>query len=613
MNFLERNWFSGESFPRLKASRKKNYTLKNYQGRVRSFMEDHDRLLIVHGTGTGKTLSSVHIAKDYIHGNPNNFVIFITPDAVSKQFRKSASTVMPRESRVYFTTYPKLRLFLKSMHADRRETFKKIMEHTMVIADEAHYITQQIADIFYNVLNDADKMVLMTATPIVNGELKNLIPYANLLNRRKDVTVKNLEKNTKTTNANQVYKKLKDLFKCKISIVFDKTNFPTQEPTRDIKIPLTREQAEKMEEEYRRAHVSLERHIVSQTEHISWAFDRRIFTEKIFPIVGQDPKHRIFYKLYKNNPMKTIVFFQEYTTLDKFKKFLEKMKLPSTEISGRTSNKSKILSQNTPVSNRIYLLTPSAKEGLDFKGVRRVIFMDLPWTATDYNQIVGRAIRTGSHKNVNQNKRSVKVINMIYTYPQFKRGSRMKKLYQALSRKKSKQTILNRPFKMTLDEACLMNIKVKQIMTDNFMNQLKNVSIERMQCPAITRTIPPNPIPSPVTRRTLTAPLQRTVVVSRRNIYTKDPVTGATYSIKKFNQPYVPLPNAPLTKEQKIETKRMKTEAIQWRKLWENWRPKSMKLFNAPKGKKSSSSGVLGLRTPVVVPRRPRTPRTRRP
>ncbi len=514
MNEIERNWFTQNRVPRVPAVyASRNYTLKAHQQRVRNFMSTHDRLLVVHGTGSGKTLSGSFIAKDYLDENPTeNIVIFVTPAAVQDQFKRSFSTVQPGARGVYFTTYKGLTSYLHKIYTSRRETFKGLMSHCMIIADEAHYITEKthIAEVFHNILKAADKVVLMTGTPIMNGEISDLFTYAKILNP------------TSTINAKDFKKKYTDYFKCKISIHLDVdpsnlTRFPRVLPTERKEIKFTNEQAKKLNE-YRLAKYQTLAWTGSfragHTAGKGWAFNRNIYSSKIFGNQNE-PKHEEFLKIYRERPYKTIVFFRQYVTLNKFKSFLTKNKLKYKELSGKTNNKSALIKNDPPNSKMIYLLTSSAKEGLDFKGVRTVIFMDYPWVPSNYNQIVGRARRYESHINLPTANQNIKVYELMYTHPN-----------------NSKKTLNSRS----------MNIVVnKKIKTNSIIENLKNVSIERQRCPdgprRRSRRVTPRPIPNRLRVRPNRLVSLESVIGNVRTAIATDPATGKEYHLSSLNVP----------------------------------------------------------------------------
>lgn len=399
LNNALQNWYTRTRVPRRVAPRVK-YDLKTHQQLVRNYMKTHKRLLAVHGTGSGKTLLAAHVGKDFLDADPsNNIVIYVTPNAVSRQFKNSVGTVMAGRPGVYFATYDNVVNFLKQQFYTRRENFTKIMNHAMIIADEAHYITEgtRKSDVFYSVFKSASKILLMTGTPIANGQ-DDLLPYAKLLNPSKPIGVADIRK--------QDFSKF---FECKVSVYTtpsNSSNFPTIQGTYRTNLTLTNNQANRL----------LRTKTLRNAK--GWALNRSMEVSTVFPNVSNSPKFQKFLEIYRERPHKTIVFFKEYKPLEKFKMFLRLHSIPYREVTGQTKNKASAL-LNDPVrtSKTVYLLTSAAKEGLDFKGVRTVVFMDFPWVPSDYNQVVGRARRYKSHVNLNIGNRNVKIYELVYKLP----------------------------------------------------------------------------------------------------------------------------------------------------------------------------------------------------
>jgi superfamily II DNA or RNA helicase len=426
--------------------------LKIHQQRVVNHMKTHDRLLAIHGTGSGKTLMSINVAKQYLEGDPGRRIaIFITPVAVQKQFETAAGLLLSQLPGVYFTTYQGVTNFLNKLYKSRHETVRSILKHALIVADEAHYITEKSekARVFYTIFNKADKVLLMTGTPIQNGNIKDLLPYAKILNP--DANIESLNEST-----------YQNYFKCKVSIYEVPSNnpsFPRLLPKQSVNIPLTQNQANVIGKtrvgryNWSRAlgMLASSGNETSMTKKSGWAFNRNIYAKHIFQNVLTEPKFMAFKRIYDQRKHKTIVYFQQYVSLDRFKQFLKHYGIPFQEISGRNSNKTGI---NNPRGNMVYLLTKAAKEGLDFKGVRTVIFMDYPWVPSNYDQIVGRARRYESHHALPTSERNVKVYELSYSYQNPK----------------------------TLNVRSLNILNSKRTRISAMLSKLSSVSIERQRC-----------------------------------------------------------------------------------------------------------------------------------
>lgn len=492
---LERSVFRGNRPQTVPKVPVRTYSLQGHQTIVRNHMRTHNRLLIIHGTGSGKTLSSVHVAKDYLDKNPTkNIVIFVTPAAVQKQFMNSAATVLSGGTGVYFTTYDNLTRFLDKLYKSRHETFKSIMRHTLIVADEAHYITEKTekARVFYDIFSSADKVLLMTGTPIMNGLVTDLLPYAKILNPTQTITASDM-------NSFEKY------FRCKVSVykVPENSNkFPKLLPKNTIKIPLTNNQVSIVTSNRAKSYEYLKwtGGRTSKKTMGGWAFNRPIVSHKIFG--NTEPKFEEFMKILQQRPHKTIVFFKEYVTLNKFARFLTSKRIKFERVTGKEKNKAEIIKRARPDTKIVYLLTSSAKEGLDFKGVRTVIFMDYPWVPSNYNQIVGRARRYESHINLPTTDRNVKVYDLAYVHA-------------------------NKP---TLNMRSLQILNTKRAKISDMMSKLVSVSIEKTRCTSA----------SPVRQRSPVRQMRpnRKVVGN----FAIDPTTGLRYHLENMNVPLnVPL------------------------------------------------------------------------
>ncbi len=501
------NWFTRSRKSHINVPLKW-YTLQGHQQLVRNHMKSHDRLLVVHGTGSGKTLTAAHVAKDFFIKNPSrNIIIFVTPAAVQSQFKASVSSVLSQRPGIYFTTYSGLTTFLHTLHVNRRETFKKIVKHAMIIADEAHYLTDDShkASIFYDIFKHAEKVVLMTGTPIMNGQPADLLPYAKILNPTTTITAQDMNHN------------FSRFFRCKVSL-YDvpqtSTNFPTLLPTERHTFNLNNRQLNQVSNnkihklEYRRwtgAGAGTNRS--KPLKPGGWAPNRGIYTTKLFSAVNADPKHQKFLEIFRQRPFKTIAFFEEYKTLDAFQKFLDSKHIRYRRVTGKEANKGEIIKRDPVDARIVYLLTAASKEGLDFKGVRSVIFFDYPWVPSNYNQIVGRARRYRSHVNLPLTNRNVKVFELAYS----------------------------NPTKKTLNMRALNIINNKKTRTAAMFQRLISVSIEVMHCPVYRR-------PTAATAAAAASPSNRTMLRPNRKYmpgtnYAIDPATGKMYHEAALNVP----------------------------------------------------------------------------
>ena len=65
-----------------------NISLKDHQIKVARYMNDNDSLLVVHGLGCGKTLTSITVSQCYLDQYPDHKVVFVGPAGLIDNFKK---------------------------------------------------------------------------------------------------------------------------------------------------------------------------------------------------------------------------------------------------------------------------------------------------------------------------------------------------------------------------------------------------------------------------------------------------------------------------------------------------------------------------------------------
>jgi len=78
-----------------------NLPLKKDQKRVVTYLSTHDHLLVVHGTGCGKTLSAVTASQCYLDMHPKNKIVFVGPASLLSNFKKELTAYGKVKSNKY--------------------------------------------------------------------------------------------------------------------------------------------------------------------------------------------------------------------------------------------------------------------------------------------------------------------------------------------------------------------------------------------------------------------------------------------------------------------------------------------------------------------------------
>ena len=144
--------------------------LRADQKKVVKYLDKHDKLLVVHGTGCGKTLSAVTISQCYLDKHPKHNIIFVGPASLLDNFKKEMMSYGSWDfSNYQFYSFQKF--------ARRRVQCK----NSLLIVDEAHNMRNLQTKMYKAVVTcaqKAKKRLLLTATPYVN----NIKDFASLIN-----------------------------------------------------------------------------------------------------------------------------------------------------------------------------------------------------------------------------------------------------------------------------------------------------------------------------------------------------------------------------------------------------------------------------------------------
>lgn len=443
--------------------------IKNYQDVPINYMKTHTRLMIVHGTGAGKTKTSAHIIDDYLKGN--KIALVFAPGSVMDQFRRGILSVTGVNRRVFFISYELMGMLFDPV---KKPEFIRLIQpwlsRMLVVCDEIHTANDKKDKKMYKPLFDifskAHKVVIMTATPVKNT-LKDLVVYMKLLG----IPIPASESNYASSFGSKVSVYNKPPRQNAYTV--GRGNFPNLNMSqKNVVVKLLNQNRNRILNSKVKTYSELR------------TVEREVFKNRI------NPKFEAFWSIYQKRPFRSIVYFEEKQSVSDFVYFVKTV-MPNAKIETITSDttKARKTAAMKDMSIDIYAITSAGKVGLDFKAINNVVFMEYPWTSSDYMQIVGRAVRTSSHNAATH--KDVKVYNLMYRAPSSNR----------------------RKFK---NEIQLNKIEQKRTMSNQVKNTLKRVSIE-----SATYRRRPN-TPSPV-RAATPRVAQRT---NRSNTFKLSPTTN---------------------------------------------------------------------------------------
>ena len=392
--------------------------LRDLQVKVVQYMDTHDSILVMHGTGTGKTLTAITTSQCYLDQHPDRKVVFVGPASLASNFQKELVRYgLENYNKYEFYSFDKFYLEDKAKRPIN-------LKNKMLIVDEAHNLRNPKSlksQAVVRAATVADKRMLLTATPFVNN-LEDFIPLINMLYGRQIVGTRTQfydgdvdEWVTKKSTPHNL-STIRYLMKDKVDVVIikgDNPDFPERiEHTRDV--PMTDEYYER--------------------------YSRIVSGENIYGILFNNPE--AFYNGYRravnkagpgyysmkiNNALPVLKKGKSviYTNWIEFgigpiTDALKENKISYRVFSGEIdiADRQGIVNDFNKDKFQVLVLTKAGGEGLDLKGVQSVVVVDPTWNDAGLQQIIGRAIRYKSHAHLPKAQQKVDVYFMVLTAPE---------------------------------------------------------------------------------------------------------------------------------------------------------------------------------------------------
>jgi superfamily II DNA or RNA helicase len=458
-------------------------TLSNHQLNVINKMFKEDGLIVVHSTGSGKTLTAIGVSECLLQEGKINNIIVAVPRVLVDNFKKELYNY--GLSNLHIDKYYHINTYYKTLKYTNDINETKLNKSLLII-DEGHNIRTQITykantnkqelahgKTAYNYIKlskKCKKILILTATPLINKpqDFNNIMQMVNKtgkvmsMNKFNDCYVSpNLKKITRQqrqgmsflkifntndpVNMKSVQKRLTKFIKAISSTDVEKrrakfftnkvdfykvdvvSKFYPKKETNNIQIPMSRN--------YYSLYLKVEKKIIKNLGELknfniqgkntaSYYISLRKFSNSIS--TDGYKVDWIIKKLkenYKSN-VKTLVSSQFIVTgLNLIINELKKLDIPYFSITGKSKvkdiNKS-IKTFNSAIRGGIMLISGSASEGLDLRGVREVIVMEPFWNLNNQAQVIGRAVRFKSHYHLPKNEQLVKIYKLFLIKPKSK-------------------------------------------------------------------------------------------------------------------------------------------------------------------------------------------------
>jgi len=395
-----------------------------HQIKVVEYLNENRGVIAVHSVGSGKTLTAVTASQCFLDRYPDRYVVVVSPVTLIDNYKKEMEKYgISKDNQKY-----KFFSFEKFQRLTQKKTVQDICGKNFLIVDEAH-ILRTVVDEFtgkksravLECARNAEKVLLLTATPFVNNsyDLENLI---SMVKGKMPMSENNW--NTTITSKNKFLEYAEGCFSYHKASKLEK-EFPEKIIHERI-ISMD----EKFFEQYRQIELFNEKFL---KRYLIYG-DPFVFLQGVRTGLLKLPDSAKINWAVKNvkewllKKQKTVVFsnFVEAG----IKKLEEQLKDKVGMVKYSTSSTSNVSNVNsyTVISGGVnikkrkeiidkfnddkidlLILSGAGGVGIDLKGVRNMVILDVPWNKANLNQIIGRAIRFQSHVHLPVDERKVDV------------------------------------------------------------------------------------------------------------------------------------------------------------------------------------------------------------
>ena len=389
-------------------------TIKKHQLTVANHLVNNRGLIAVHSVGTGKTLSSIATAQCLLNKKIVKKVIVITPTSLQDNFKKQLKQYVGDNENKYQDSYYYYTLqgLVYSIENKNVESCK----NSLVIIDEAHNIRKidgERTKLMFKYMKDAKRVLLLTATPIINYnyDIINLIALA-----RNEEAISTNEFDEIFKNKKLIEKYVGNVFSFYIrSQTSENPNFPKKKII-EVYLPMNEKYLDKYNKiqnghaakipEFRNKNIKVFYNGVRRASNI---------IEDISPKVNW-----IIKKIISDKNAKHVIFSHfKSMGIDPIIKKLEKLNFKYAIITGDMSINERADAVNKYNKGEISVLfiTKAGSEGLDLKNTTNIIIMESAWNENSIEQIIGRGVRYKSHVSLPLKKQIVYIYKLLCIKP----------------------------------------------------------------------------------------------------------------------------------------------------------------------------------------------------
>lgn len=391
-------------------------TLKKHQLSTCNQLANTRGVVAVHSVGTGKTLTAICTSQAMLLNNEVEHIIVITPTSLQKNFilQSKQYGLTQKQIDTYYTFYT-IQGIVNAI-----ENSKAINPSgSLIIIDEAHNLRTLGGSRFDAILKytkKADKVLLLTATPLINypSDIINLVALAKGEN---PISFDKFEKIINDKNKTAFKNYINEIFNFYIKDYDNPDpNFPSKKII-EIFLP--------MEQSYLKTYEAIEQgqeHKIPDFKgkniHVFYNGLRRASNI----IDKKSPKVEWIKEKINDEPDVKYVIFSHFINMGivPVMSWLNKIKIPYAHVTGDLSVEERgeaVLKYNED-KIKVLFISKAGSEGLDLKNTRYIIIMESAWNENSIEQIIGRGVRYKSHESLPKSKRNVTIYRLYSIKPE---------------------------------------------------------------------------------------------------------------------------------------------------------------------------------------------------
>jgi len=390
--------------------------LRPVQQRIIKYMDNNDSMLVIHGVGIGKTLTSIGSSECFLDKDRDNHTIIICPAGLISNYKKDMIKYgVKRDHAIRYSFYS----YEKCLNMKKMNKPIPCDENTFLIVDEVHNL-RNIDSSRYNAVIEcamkAKKRLLLTATPFVNFlsdfvSLINLL-YGKILVNTSDDYIDYIEKNPTENNMMKIYEYLDGKIDIKDSS--NDPNFPSQKNEIYVRVPMSNEYYLRYERLI--SGMDVDDFIFNKPAKFFHAYRKAVNMAGSIEYITDKLKAAV--PIIKSGKSFIFTNWLNFGT-SIVKKALDKENIKYALITGKTTanERVEIIDKFNNDEFDTLIITRAGGEGINLKGVRNVIVLDPTWNHASIYQVIGRAIRFSSHAHLPEEERFVSVYLLVSTAP----------------------------------------------------------------------------------------------------------------------------------------------------------------------------------------------------